>query len=45
VQLATGELRLNGEQLAAGDGAGITDESRLVLEAEAPAELLLFDLA
>lgn len=46
VQLARGKLRVNGQTLSAGDGAAISDESMLQLEAEGPdrAELLVFDL-
>jgi redox-sensitive bicupin YhaK (pirin superfamily) len=45
VQNVRGELRLNGEVLQAGDGAAVSDESALTIEAAAPTELLLFDLA
>jgi len=44
LQVARGELTLNGQTLAAGDGAGIENESRLTLAASATAEVLLFDL-
>ncbi len=44
LQVARGRLRANGEMLAAGDGAAITQERALRLDGEA-AELLLFDLA
>ena len=40
----SGALELNGEALAAGDQARITDESRLGLAASAPTELILLDL-
>ncbi|MBI3570152.1 MAG: pirin family protein [Gammaproteobacteria bacterium] len=43
VQVARGELTLNGQKLTAGDGAGIENESRLILAAD-DAEALLFDL-
>ena len=44
VQVVRGELALDGIALAAGDGAAVSDESRLALAARAPSELLLFDL-
>jgi hypothetical protein len=45
VQVAHGAVDLNGQHLTAGDGAAINDETALTLRAEAPAELLLFDMA
>jgi redox-sensitive bicupin YhaK (pirin superfamily) len=46
VQVASGNLALNGYPLKAGDGAAISDEKTLVLEGAAGgAELLLFDLS
>jgi redox-sensitive bicupin YhaK (pirin superfamily) len=45
VQVVTGEARVNGETLAAGDGAAISDEARIQIEGVADSELLLFDLA
>jgi hypothetical protein len=45
VQLARGSLRLNGETLAAGDGASVSGERVLELEAVDPAHVLVFDLA
>jgi redox-sensitive bicupin YhaK (pirin superfamily) len=45
VQVVDGELDLNGEALAAGDGAAIGDESRLDLTAKTDAHVLVFDLA
>ena len=45
VQVARGALALDGTALAAGDGAAVSDETRLALAAHAPSELLLFDLA
>jgi redox-sensitive bicupin YhaK (pirin superfamily) len=45
LQLARGAVTINGEQLQVGDGAGISDESHLVIAAEQDSELLLFDLA
>ena len=44
VQVARGAVELNGEHLAAGDGAAISEETALALRAETPAELLLFDM-
>jgi redox-sensitive bicupin YhaK (pirin superfamily) len=44
VQVARGTVRLNGESLAAGDGAAATGEAALTIRAEQPAEILLFDL-
>ncbi len=44
VQVARGAVELNGQHLAAGDGAAIDGETALALRAETPAELLLFDL-
>lgn len=43
VQIARGEAELNGQKLAAGDGAAIADESRITLRGQG-AEVLLFDL-
>jgi hypothetical protein len=46
LQVARGELELNGQKLEAGDGAGVRDETRLEMRAtSADVELLLFDLA
>jgi quercetin 2,3-dioxygenase len=48
VQLISGELDLNGTRLKAGDGAAISDETKLTLasvEGNGAAEFLLFDLA
>jgi len=46
VQLARGAVELNGQSLAAGDGAGIRGVERLeILARSAAVELLLFDLA
>jgi quercetin 2,3-dioxygenase len=46
IQVVRGELELNGERLAAGDGAAISDEREVTLRGAGPsgAELLLFDL-
>ena len=45
VQVARGEVLLNGERLTAGDGAAATGEGALTIRTERPAEVLLFDLA
>jgi redox-sensitive bicupin YhaK (pirin superfamily) len=44
VQVAEGELTLNGQKLNAGDGAAITDEKRLDIITKGPAQALVFDL-
>ncbi|MBY0262676.1 MAG: pirin family protein [Phycisphaerales bacterium] len=45
VQVARGEVTLNGTPLAAGDGAAISDEPSASLVATREAEVLVFDLA
>ena len=47
MQVSRGGIALNGQKLAEGDGAAISDEAALELSASGPgdAELLLFDLA
>lgn len=45
VQLARGQVRLNGTEMKAGDGAAVSGEEKLAFEALAPSEILLFDLA
>ena len=45
VQVMRGALEVNGVPLSASDGAAISDESKLAFTADAPAEILLFDLA
>ena len=45
IQVARGEIAVNGHVLAAGDGAAISDETTLTVTAAAPAEVLLFDLS
>ena len=44
LQVARGEVTLNGRPLAAGDGAAVTDEQALAIAAVLPAEVLLFDM-
>ncbi len=45
VQVARGAIELNGQPLAQGDGAAVSDESSLTITGSQPAEILLFDLA
>jgi quercetin 2,3-dioxygenase len=45
LQLVRGAITVNRDALKAGDGAAITIESELKIEADARAEILLFDLA
>lgn len=45
VQVADGDVRLNGMELHAGDGAAVSGETKLTLVANSPAEVLVFDLA
>lgn len=45
LQVAGGEVELNGVVLGAGDGAVISGQRRLRIVARKPAEILLFDLA
>ena len=44
LQVAEGRVELNGLPLKAGDGAAVSDESKLVLESTGPAQVILFDL-
>ena len=44
-QVSRGTVTLNGVKLKAGDGAAISDESEVRVEATKPSEVLLFDLA
>ena len=44
VQVARGEIALNGERLLQGDGAAIAESGTLAIEAGADAEVLLFDM-
>jgi redox-sensitive bicupin YhaK (pirin superfamily) len=44
LQVARGAVRLNGQRLEQGDGAAVSDEPTLTIEADEPAEALLFDL-
>jgi redox-sensitive bicupin YhaK (pirin superfamily) len=45
VQVARGKVRLNSHELAAGDGAAVSEEESVELGGKESAELLLFDLA
>lgn len=45
VQVVKGDLDVNGQRLSAGDGAALSEEAALSIEAIAPAEFLVFDLA
>ncbi len=44
VHVAEGEVQLNGQGLKAGDGAAVSAETELALEAGSKAQVLLFDL-
>jgi hypothetical protein len=44
VQVATGGVRVNGFELAEGDGLALSDEPRVELQAAGEGEILLFDL-
>ncbi len=44
LHLAEGEAVLNGRELSAGDGAGLSEETELALSAKTSAQALLFDL-
>ncbi len=44
IQNARGAVRANGHSLVAGDGLALSSETRLLLEASADSEVLLFDL-
>lgn len=45
VQVAQGKITLNGQSMEAGDGAAVSDETLLEVQAHSDAEVLLFDLA
>ncbi|MBI1913716.1 MAG: pirin family protein [Planctomycetes bacterium] len=45
LQVLRGDVALNRLRLAAGDGAAVSDEERLTVRADAPSEVMLFDLA
>ena len=44
LQIARGAVRLEDQRLGAGDGAAITTVSKLMIKAEKPSEILIFDL-
>lgn len=44
IQVARGSIDVNGEKAAQGDGVVVVGESNLIVKAEEPAEILLFDL-
>ncbi len=45
LQVLRGNVSLNGEPLRTSDGAAVSDESQLKIEASDDAEVMLFDLA
>jgi redox-sensitive bicupin YhaK (pirin superfamily) len=45
VHVAEGEVTLNGQTLAGGDGAAVSEEAKLEIFAAIPAQVLLFDLS
>ncbi len=45
LQVAKGEVELNGQKLNQGDGAAVSDEGKLTIKGTKDAEVLLFDLA
>ena len=45
LQVAKGEVELNGQKLGQGDGAAVSDEKKLAIKGTKDAEVLLFDLA
>ncbi|MEW4530893.1 pirin family protein [Maioricimonas sp. JC845] len=44
LQVLRGSVRLNGTPLGTSDGAAVSDETTLTIEADDPAEVMLFDL-
>jgi redox-sensitive bicupin YhaK (pirin superfamily) len=44
IQVTRGDVMLNGQLLRAGDGAAVSDEEKLEIEAKENAEVLVFDL-
>jgi redox-sensitive bicupin YhaK (pirin superfamily) len=44
VQVARGTIKVNGQEMKAGDGAAISNENAVICKAEEAAEVLLFDL-
>ena len=44
VQIVSGNITVNGQDVSAGDGVQLTDESELILESQSEAEILVFDM-
>jgi redox-sensitive bicupin YhaK (pirin superfamily) len=44
LQVAEGEMELNGRPLKAGDGAAVLNENKLIIKSTGPAQVILFDL-
>jgi len=44
LQVLRGSVKVNGQQLETSDGAAVSDERGLTIEATSPAEVMLFDL-
>jgi redox-sensitive bicupin YhaK (pirin superfamily) len=44
VQVARGRVRVSDQELGPGDGAAISEESKIALRALEPADVVLFDL-
>lgn len=44
VQVARGQIQVNGHPLAGGDAAAVSEESNVEILADSPAEIILFDL-
>ena len=45
LQVLRGQVMLNGQPLAAGDGAAVSEEEKLEIASQRDAEVMLFDLA
>ncbi len=45
LQVLRGEVRVNGTQLETSDGVAVSDERRLTIAGDQPAEIMLFDMA
>ena len=45
LQMTRGNVKVNGSQIKAGDGAAASEEKSLSIEALEPSEILLFDLS
>jgi redox-sensitive bicupin YhaK (pirin superfamily) len=45
LQVVRGEVDLNDQALAEGDGAAVSEEDSLAIRGRSPAEIMLFDLA